>query len=179
MSKAKPLPDLDLLNALFTYNPKTGLLFSRVLGRNLKGRTSKEGYLHIQIHKKEYSIHRVVWKIVHGADPTGEIDHKNGVRNDNRLCNLRDVSTRRNGQNQKCHREGHMSGTVLRKPTNTWESRIKYKGVKYNLGNFDSEVIAHIVYMDCCAEIEVDTNNTMNIIRKYQLLHKQYTTKNR
>jgi hypothetical protein len=43
--------------------------------------------------------HRLVWFVVHGKFPDGDIDHINGNRSDNRIENLRDVTRRANLQN--------------------------------------------------------------------------------
>ena len=54
------------------------------------------------IYDKPYRAHRVIWALVHGEWPEGQIDHINGVRDDNRLENLRVVT---NQDNQKKHKE--------------------------------------------------------------------------
>ena len=45
------------------------------------------------------AIHRAAWALYHGRWPS-EIDHLNGIKTDNRLCNLREVSGRENLQNR-------------------------------------------------------------------------------
>ena len=47
-----------------------------------------------------YKIHRAIWETFVGPIPEGyEIDHINGNRSDNRLCNLRCVSHKENMNN--------------------------------------------------------------------------------
>lgn len=46
----------------------------------------------------------MIWKIVTGYEPVGLIDHINGVRDDNRFENLRDVTPHENALNS---RRGH------------------------------------------------------------------------
>lgn len=56
-------------------------------------------YISLRIKGVVYSVHRLLWKLHTGADPRGVIDHINGIRDDNRICNLRDVTPRVNAMN--------------------------------------------------------------------------------
>lgn len=46
------------------------------------------------------SAHRLAWFMVHKKVPDNEIDHINGVGDDNRVCNLRDVPSSLNSKNR-------------------------------------------------------------------------------
>jgi hypothetical protein len=97
--------DQDTVKKLFHYDAESGML----LWRNGNGRNVKpwqeakapngHGYYTVKINGTSYSVHRLIWLYVHGNFPDKYIDHKNRVRNDNRLCNLRDVNTTDNAQN--------------------------------------------------------------------------------
>ena len=96
----------EYLKSLFNYNPDTGL-FSRLIARNYKhkvgeiaGTISSKGYIHIGIDKKYYKGHRLAWLYVYGVLPKNQIDHINGIKTDNRLCNLREVTNSQNCQNK-------------------------------------------------------------------------------
>ena len=58
------------------------------------------GYLQVCTKGKTYKAHRLVWLIEKGVWPE-ELDHINGVRTDNRIENLREVSRKENLRNQK------------------------------------------------------------------------------
>ena len=50
-------------------------------------------------HRRWQKVHRIVWELHHGPIPPNlEIDHINGVKDDNRIENLRAVSHQRNIQ---------------------------------------------------------------------------------
>ena len=99
---AKPLPPVGQLRAAFDYNPLTGELIRK--SNNLAtGTLNSNGYLITSLGRKcqGLRVHRLVWAWVTGEEPSGEIDHKNGDRTDNRFWNLRVVSHSTNNLNQR------------------------------------------------------------------------------
>lgn len=58
------------------------------------------GYLCGRVFNKQVKAHRAIWAIAHGVFPSF-IDHINGVRDDNRLANLRAVSVQENNRNMR------------------------------------------------------------------------------
>lgn len=96
------------VDALLNYAPLDGTLSWRSPGHYRRtdkagraaGALRKDGYLQLQIFGKKYLAHRVCWLIGTGVWPSGQIDHKNRVRTDNRLANLRDVPQTNNQHNR-------------------------------------------------------------------------------
>ena len=84
----------------FSYNPVTGEL-KRLTRKNSNGSYDKDGYLIIKFKGKQYKSHRLCWLIYFGEFPKNEIDHINGIRDDNRILNLRDVNRIFNTRNTK------------------------------------------------------------------------------
>ncbi len=93
----KRLPPIERLRELLEYNPKTGVIRWKVYrSRSAKagdeaGSVSKNtGYRLIGIDGKNYTAGRIAWALHYGADPYPvEVDHKNLIRSDNAIGNLR------------------------------------------------------------------------------------------
>ena len=104
----KKLPDLAYLREHYTYDPIKGHLYHAdfQIGDKPAGYKDQRGYHHIQIQKKTYKLHRIVFYMFHSRDPGKKvIDHINGDKGDNRILNLRAVTHRQNSSNTKRSRE--------------------------------------------------------------------------
>jgi len=95
----------------------------------------KGGYVRISVLGVSYKAHRLAWFYVHGAWPN-QIDHINGIRDDNRLINLRSVTAKENQQNkqmQKNNKSG-VCGVRWAGKLNKWRCTINDSGAAVNLG---------------------------------------------
>jgi len=89
------------------------------------------GYRKGSYRKKTFTAHRVLWMMLHGEWPDGEIDHINGVRGDNRIENLRCVTHAENLRNQRFRKENTsgVTGVYWNKRDEKWKAYIRYEGV--------------------------------------------------
>jgi len=90
------------LKELFYYD--SGRLFKFTKNGNFRkstqvGSINSAGYRMINIERKSYMEHRLIWLYHYGEWPKYEIDHLNRNRSDNRIENLRDVTRKINIQN--------------------------------------------------------------------------------
>ena len=100
------LIDAPELRRLLSYDPKTGDFRWRVSrgggvrAGDLAGTLHSGGYWQIYVNNRLYLAHRLAWLYVYGKWPDKGIDHKNGIRTDNRICNLREATASQNGANK-------------------------------------------------------------------------------
>lgn len=89
--------------------------------RNTKHQTDYEGIdLYRDGKRKRFYIHRLVWEAFNCPIPDGyEIDHINGIRDDNRLVNLRVVTSKENSNNP-ITRERYLEAISQRSQNQKW-----------------------------------------------------------
>lgn len=142
------------LHELVDYDEKTGFFQWKKKRRGIKtgvrlGTDNGFGYQRITVLGKSYYAHRLAWFYVHGTWPD-QIDHINGVRDDNRISNLRDVTVQQNNQNRNAAQKNSgskMLGVSWHKKAKKWQAHICiYKERKY-LGLFDDVNEAHVAYL--------------------------------
>lgn len=162
--KCKPLPATELLLSALDYDAETGKLTwkrrppcsfkgsetrsvewvalvwnKRFAGKPISTFRNKNGYIYTTINCGRYLVHRLIWKLMTGQDPNSEIDHINGVRNDNRWINLREVDCQTNGRNQQLQSR-NVSGVVgvLWDPQRLkWSAAIVVDYKTIHLGRYD------------------------------------------
>ena len=165
----KPLPTPDELRQLLRYEPETGKLFWRerrrewfktknafgTWNRKYPGQEAftafdSKGYLTGRINSRLYKAHRVIWAMCRNAWPLLEIDHINGVKVDNRLSNLRDISTSENARNRGANSNNTtgFKGVSFIRRHGKWRADIMLDRKPYYLGRFDTPEEAHGAYCE-------------------------------
>jgi HNH endonuclease/AP2 domain len=99
----------------------------------------------------------VAWLIVYGAWPSKNIDHINGVKTDNRIANLRDVSQSINGENRAAPRKSTRSGFlgVTKDKDGKFRAQISVGGKNTHLGVFAVAEEAFAAYLSAKRRLHV------------------------
>lgn len=90
---------------------------------------------------RQYQVHRIIWEMHNGEIPNGYfIDHINHNRIDNRIENLRLVTSGGNAKNRSrpnTNTSG-VTGVHWNKRLNKWHVQINHEGKRKHIGLFDS-----------------------------------------
>ena len=141
------------LKELLAYDLETGIFTNLKTGKGRKafgvvvGSIHKEGYTSSMIDGKNYLHHRLAWLFVNGVFPPNDIDHINGVRDDNRLINLRAAERFENNQN--------IESRDVRYEAGKWRARICVQGQRHNLGRHARREDAEAAYAAAKARLHL------------------------
>ena len=133
----------DFIRSILDYDPGTGVFrwkhrpdhpqkwntkfVGRIAGTRIKGHLA----ITVQFPGKYYA-HRLAWLHYYGKWPQDEVDHINGVRDDNRIANLRAANRSENacnGKKRSCNTSGFV-GVSWSAYHKSWEARIR-KDTRY------------------------------------------------
>ena len=96
------------------------------------------GYMQVTIEGSLYLSHRVIWEMINGPIPKGYIiDHKDRVRDNNLISNLRLVTYSLNQRNRS-NNSNNTSGCrgVTKRNNGKWRAQIQIHGKSITLGTF-------------------------------------------
>jgi HNH endonuclease len=138
---------IERLHELFALDRETGVLTRRIStsprarAGDVAGSLNSNGYALVEIARRKYKTHRIVYAMTKGEWPFGQVDHRNGVRSVNRPNNLRNATNTDNGRNRSKHKNNSsgFSGVSWHKRDLKWQARICVNGRVKHLGYFDDK----------------------------------------
>ena len=153
MTGSKYMINKEILREYFDYNPESGAVTwiknpkrgQKVLGKDFGSHC--QGYLMGMFKRKTYKVHRLIWMWMTGSWPDKDVDHINGIRDDNRWCNLRLADDTQNQQNAKMPKTNTsgVKGVSWHKRDKKWVVNLKVKGKNYCFGAFKDFELAELV----------------------------------
>lgn len=146
----KPVLTQKRLKEMLIYDPETGIFtwlasVSNVKAGDIAGSLCKAtGYIKIRLDRNEYLAHRLAHFYMEGYFPETEIDHKKGIRCDNRWSQIKPVSRSCNSQNCKLssNNKSGFPGVSFNKRLKVWQSDVMLNGKTISLGRYDNKLDA-------------------------------------
>ena len=146
----KNLPPVEYLRKRLRYEPETGKLFwrdcedmpqswlTRWVGKEAFTAVNTDGYRFGLVRRNSLKGHRVIFALHYGEWPKGQIDHINGIREDNRIQNLRVVTNQENQHNSSMRLDNisGFTGVYWHKKSGKWAVQINICGRKKYIGLF-------------------------------------------
>jgi len=148
----------ERLKEILHYDPLTGIFTwlvanSNRININDVAGSLKDGYIRIKIDNEQYYAHRLAWLYVYGYFPEHQIDHKNGIENQNWISNLKEATPTCQNQNRKVgtNNSSGFIGVGWNKDRKKWRSRIDIHGKQILIGIYNDPVsaaLARVAYED-------------------------------
>lgn len=148
--------------------------YIKVKAGDVAGHLSGDGYYHVGLKvdgvNKKFKVHDIVFQIMVGGRTKGlYLDHINRIRVDNRVCNLREVTSQQNSHNLTQIKDYSIKGVYLSKRTygDRWvaewaELDGTRKTKSYSCNKYSSEVAENLAIADRkSAEARINLNGGM------------------
>lgn len=125
------------LKSILSYDPLTGY-FTRIASKltnkigTKAGTITSTSYISINVNGRSYQAHRLAFLYMTGEWPKEQVDHINGICDDNRWSNLRDCTRSENFRNTGARKNNK---TGVKGVTKTPKGRY---AVMFSLGTYDT-----------------------------------------
>jgi len=139
---------------------------------DIAGSIDTKGYVSITVKHKRIKAHRLVFLFKYGYLPENGIDHKNGDKADNRICNLREAGPSCQQRNMpiSIKNTSGFKGVRRKDKYGLYEAQIWFKGKSIYLGKYKSAIeaaLARITWEDwCCEWVCGDRDNNREKLRE-------------
>ncbi len=148
MANANSTLSKSYLLSLFYY--KDGNIYYKSSNK-LAGSNHYSGYKNIKIAGKSYMQHRIIFMMHYGFIPN-QIDHINGIKDDNQIENLREATGSQNSINRKTHKTNLLGIKNVKQQNNKFIVRIHVDGKSKYIGSFDDIEFADLVAQEARAK---------------------------
>lgn len=143
---------LDKARRLFSYDPATGVL-TRIACADISKlgpcTAKKKGYIYVRASGAKYLGHRLAWLLHYGRWPAGQLDHRNRIRSDNRIDNLREADNSINNHNKTAPQRNSTTGIRgVHRLGKSFVSSIKSNGKTIHIGCFKTAEEAGSAYIE-------------------------------
>ncbi len=144
----------EYLKSVLHYNQDTGVFTWLIKPKrtmnigDIAGGYTDRGYIKIKLLGRLWRAHHLAWLYMTGELPPSQLDHINGVKDDNRISNLRIANNTEQQGNQKLMKTNKtgLKGVCKSKAPGKWYARISVNWKNVHLGTFNCPAAASFAY---------------------------------
>jgi hypothetical protein len=147
---------ISVLQERYIYNPETGKISARIklgkkdIGEEV-GTINHDGYIVLKVsydgRRTQIAGHVLAWTLFYGEYPEFDVDHRDTVRTNNRIDNLRNATRSQNLANRNHVGELPRGVTRTKNKNRPYQAQIQWEGKKRYLGSFADPMDAHAAYV--------------------------------
>lgn len=146
------------LKKQLSYDAETGefawaISKQKVRAGAIAGKRKPSGYIEIKINLVSYQAHRLAWLYMHAEWPPFQIDHRNGIRSDNRIVNLRLATRAENARNAPAGKNSSTGLKGISPAGKKFRAQMKIGDRKLHLGYFLTKEEAAKAYSDAAQKL--------------------------
>ena len=119
------------------------------------GYLTNTGYVRVTVFGKAYNLHKIIYEMHHG-DTDSMVDHRNRIKGDNRIDNLRLATKSQNEANteKRSSNSSGYKGVYWLKNAKKWRAKIDYNKKQIHIGLFSSKHEAAKAYNKKAEELQ-------------------------
>lgn len=147
---------ISFLRERYAYNPESGKItaLAKLGKKNIGdevGTVNHDGYIVLKVtyegRRVQIAGHVLAWALFYGEYPKFDVDHRDTIRTNNRIDNLRDATRSQNLANRNHVGTLPRGVTLTKNKTKPYQAQIQWEGKKRYLGSFSDPMDAHAAYV--------------------------------
>lgn len=132
----------EYLKSILHYNPETGSFIwlvksgSNNLIGSYAGSITNRRYVSVGINDKRYMAHRLAFLYMTGYWPKDQVDHVNGIRDDNRWINLSEANNSQNQHNKNVNINNLLGIKGVSSHGKNYRAYFSINNKRYHIGTY-------------------------------------------
>jgi hypothetical protein len=163
----------ERLREVLSYDPETGIFrwlydHCSVKAGDVAGCPEAKGYLRISVDGRRYKAHRLAWLHYFGVWPDKQVGHRNTIKSENWIDNLREGGNAQNCANAETPKNNSTGFKGVARSGERFAAGIKVNYRRAHLGSFDTPEEAAAAYDAAAIQAWGEFARPNNGERKYE-----------
>ena len=136
------------------------------------GSVEESGYLVVFLGGHRYKAHRLIWALHHGDPGDLEVDHKDRIRLNNLIDNLRAIPPALNGRNLTLSSRNSTGYKGVSRDGKRFKASICLNGRLYNLGRYSTAEAAAEAYAAASGKLHGEYGCISSVLKRFSCASK-------